>query len=123
MGNKCTCCKPPSTPQQLAAVGPTRKVFVGPELNHHRYPTNRIHTTKYTPLNFIPKALLLQFIKPANTIFLMTAILQCITVISALSPFTAIAPFVVVLGISLVREAYEDYVTISETQKRRRNDH
>ena len=52
---------------------------------------------------------MLQFLKPANFIFLLTAILQCITVISALSPFTAVAPFIVVLAISLVREGYEDY--------------
>ena len=65
---------------------------------------------------------MLQFLKPANFIFLLTAILQCITVISALSPFTAVAPFIVVLAIRLVREGYEDYVLVLIMQKRYKND-
>lgn len=89
--------KPPGPP-------PQRQVFIGRHLNHHiKRRSNRIKTTKYTRLNFFPKALLLQCIRPANFVYLITAILQMIPVISALSTFTAIAPFIVVLAISLIR--------------------
>jgi phospholipid-translocating ATPase len=86
-----------------------RQVLVGRDKNHH-YKHNEIKTTKYTAWNFLPKALAIQFMRPANVIFLVTAILQSITIISALSPFTAVAPFIVVISVSLAREAFEDYV-------------
>ncbi len=72
------------------------------------YGTNLVQTSKYTKLNFIPKAIILQFNRLANVYFLITAVLQCIDVISSLSPFSAIAPFVLVIVISIIREAVED---------------
>ena len=39
----------------------------------------------------------------------MIAILLSIPIISPLSPFTAWAPLIIVIGISMTREAYEDY--------------
>lgn len=39
----------------------------------------------------------------------MIAILQSIPIISPLNPFTAIAPLAFVIGISMARDAYEDY--------------
>ena len=72
------------------------------------YGTNLVQTSKYTKLNFVPKAIILQFNRLANVYFLITAVLQCIDVISSLSPFSAIAPFVLVIVISIIREAVED---------------
>lgn len=46
----------------------------------------------------------------ANFYFLIIAILQSIPIISPLTPFTAIAPLVIVISISLLREAFEDQV-------------
>ena len=43
----------------------------------------------------------------------MNAVLQSISVISSLAPITAIAPLAFVLAVSLLREAYEDYVSVS----------
>jgi magnesium-transporting ATPase (P-type) len=40
---------------------------------------------------------------------LVIAILQSIPAISPLNPFTAIAPLVFVIGLSMARDAYEDY--------------
>ena len=74
------------------------------------HPNNSIKTTKYNIITFLPKALILQFIRPANTVYLVTAIVQSISLISSLSPITAIAPFAFVMGLALAREAYEDYV-------------
>lgn len=72
------------------------------------FPSNEIKTSKYTCHNFLPKALILQFKRAANIYFLMIAILQSIPVISPLSPFSAIAPFVIVIGLSMFREGLED---------------
>ena len=69
---------------------------------------NKISTTKYNALTFLPKALLYQFVRLANIYFVFTAVLQSIPIISPLSPATAIAPIVFVLTVSLIREAVED---------------
>lgn len=70
------------------------------------YYNNHIETTKYTWYTFLPKSIILQFIRPANLVYLISAILQSIKQISSLNPITAIAPFVFVIGISLIREGY-----------------
>ena len=69
---------------------------------------NKISTTKYNAITFLPKALLYQFVRLANIYFVFTAVLQSIPIISPLSPATAIAPIVFVLTVSLIREAVED---------------
>ena len=73
------------------------------------YPNNRISTTKYNILSFLPKGLLFQFAKLANVYFVSFAVIQCIPIISPLGPSTAIAPIVFVFTFSLIREAVEDY--------------
>ena len=70
---------------------------------------NKIDTTKYNIITFIPKALLLQFVRLANIYFLICAILQCIPLISPLTPVTAVVPLVFVLSVSIIREGIEDY--------------
>lgn len=69
-----------------------------------------METTKYSVITFLPKAIIFQFVRPANFVYLFSAILQSIPEISSLTPVTAIAPFVFVIAISLIREGYEDYV-------------
>ena len=70
---------------------------------------NKINTTKYNIITFFPKSLLLQFMRPANVYFLITAIIQCIPLISPLGYETAIFPILFVLSVSLIREGIEDY--------------
>ena len=72
------------------------------------FKNNKISTTKYNAFTFLPKALLYQFIRLANVYFVFMAVLQSISLISPLSPTTAIAPLVFVLAVSLIREAVED---------------
>uniref|UniRef100_H3GLM7 Phospholipid-transporting ATPase n=1 Tax=Phytophthora ramorum TaxID=164328 RepID=H3GLM7_PHYRM len=72
------------------------------------YISNAIHTSKYTLLNFLPLCLLQEFRRSANLYFLVIAILQSIKQISPLTPVTAIAPLVMVVSVSLLREAIED---------------
>ena len=74
--------------------------------NNPDYPDNKVETTKYSWWSFLPKAIIIQFVRPANFVYLLSAILQSIDVISSLTPITAIAPFVFVLGISLIREGF-----------------
>ena len=74
----------------------------------YHFKPNIINTRKYNWITFVPKALLIQFARPANIYFLVSAILNCIPQISPISPITAIAPLVIVLAVSLIREAVED---------------
>ena len=70
---------------------------------------NNIWTTKYTKWNFLPLSIIYQFMRLANAYFLMMAILNCIPVISAISPASSIAPLTFVLLVSIIREGIEDY--------------
>ena len=80
-------------------------------------PTNYISTTKYNILTFFPLALLLQFKRYANFFFLINAILQSIPLISPLNAASAITPLVFVVGLSMLREGYEDYKRYRSDQK------
>ena len=73
-----------------------------------KFKSNKINTKKYNWVTFVPHALLIQFARPANIYFLISAILNCIPQISPISPVTAIIPLVFVLAVSLIREAIED---------------
>ena len=70
---------------------------------------NKVDTTKYNFITFLPKALLFQFMRPANVYFLICAIIQCIPIISPLGASTAVVPLIIVLSVSLIREGIEDY--------------
>ena len=78
-------------------------------ISSFHFKNNTISTTKYNIITFIPKALLLQFVRLANIYFLVCAILQCIPIISPLTPVTAVVPLVFVLSVSIIREGIEDY--------------
>ena len=73
------------------------------------FKSNELDTRKYNCITFLPKALFFQFNRPANIYFLITAILQCIPMISPLNPTSAILPLIIVLSASLIREGMEDY--------------
>ena len=74
------------------------------------FKTNFIRTSKYSLLTYLPKSILLQFNRYANFFFLLTAIVQCIPTVSPLNPVSAVAPFVFVIALSVIREGYEDYM-------------
>eukprot|EP00898_Chlorokybus_atmophyticus_P002241 jgi/Chlat1/3017/Chrsp201S03276 len=83
---------------QQQAVGKGRKQFVG----------NRIRTTKYTLITYCPKALFEQYRRVANWYFTLTAALS----LGPFSPFswwTTWTPLVFVIGVSMVKEGYEDF--------------
>ena len=72
------------------------------------FPSNFIKTSKYTCLNFVPYSILLQFKRTANVYFLVTAVVQSIPAISPLNPISAIAPFMFIMIIAMIREWIED---------------
>ena len=74
----------------------------------YKFKDNCVDTTKYNFITFLPKALFYQFVRVANIYFLVCAILQCIPAISPLGAETALVPIIIVLSVSLIREAVED---------------
>uniref|UniRef100_A0AAQ5X6X6 Phospholipid-transporting ATPase n=1 Tax=Amphiprion ocellaris TaxID=80972 RepID=A0AAQ5X6X6_AMPOC len=75
------------------------------------YADNRIKTSKYNIFTFLPINLFEQFQRVANAYFLVLLILQVIPEISSLSWFTTIVPLVLVLVITAVKDATDDYVS------------
>uniref|UniRef100_A0A3B5MX80 Phospholipid-transporting ATPase n=1 Tax=Xiphophorus couchianus TaxID=32473 RepID=A0A3B5MX80_9TELE len=71
--------------------------------------SNCIVTSKYNILTFLPVNLFEQFQEVANTYFLFLLILQLIPQISSLSWFTTIVPLALVLSITAVKDATDDY--------------
>ncbi|XP_043548213.1 phospholipid-transporting ATPase VD-like isoform X2 [Chiloscyllium plagiosum] len=73
------------------------------------YQGNKIITTKYTLLNFIPKNLYEQFHRCANVYFLFLALLNWIPVVEAFRKDLTMIPLVIVLGLVAIKDAIEDY--------------
>ncbi|KAG8388401.1 hypothetical protein BUALT_Bualt02G0122100 [Buddleja alternifolia] len=73
-----------------------------------KYCSNYISTTKYNIITFLPKAIFEQFRRVANLYFLLAAILS-LTPVSPFSPVSMIAPLAFVVGLSMAKEAHEDW--------------
>lgn len=73
------------------------------------YPRNKIRSTKYTPVSFVPKNLLFQFKNVANFYFLILVILGAFQVFGVASPGLAAVPLIVIVCITAVKDAFEDY--------------
>ena len=70
---------------------------------------NKIKTSKYSLLNFLPKNLYFQFSKLANCYFLLITFLQMIPMISISDGKPAMAiPLTFVLIVSMVKDIFED---------------
>ncbi|XP_061838583.2 phospholipid-transporting ATPase ID [Nerophis lumbriciformis] len=74
-----------------------------------QYATNYITTSKYNILTFLPINLFEQFRVAANAYFLFLFLLQLIPQVSSLSWFTTIVPLGMVLSITAVKDASDDY--------------
>jgi len=62
--------------------------------------------------SFLPKSLLIQFLRVSNIYFLVTAIISFIPGFSPLPGYSSAAPLAFVLLMSMAREGYEDFVSI-----------
>ncbi|CAJ0753486.1 2508_t:CDS:2 [Entrophospora sp. SA101] len=97
-----------------------RRVYVNmplptEELDQHGEPKisfvpNKIRTSKYTLLNFLPKNIFEQFRRVANIYFLFLVILQLFPLIgSGVSPIVAAAPLLSITIMTAIKDAFEDW--------------
>nr|XP_019958653.1 PREDICTED: probable phospholipid-transporting ATPase VB [Paralichthys olivaceus] len=70
---------------------------------------NAIKTTKYTLLLFIPMNLFEQFHRLANLYFVGLAILNFVPVVNAFQPEVALIPICVILSLTALKDAWEDF--------------
>ncbi|KAJ7542694.1 hypothetical protein O6H91_09G007000 [Diphasiastrum complanatum] len=101
-----------NVPVPVTGPGFSRVVYCNQPSLHKakpfKYRSNYVSTTKYNVVTFFPKALFEQFRRVANLYFLFAAALS----LTPLAPFTAaslIAPLVFVVGLSMTKEAIEDW--------------
>ncbi|KAG0701783.1 hypothetical protein DFH29DRAFT_1079916 [Suillus ampliporus] len=80
----------------------------GKPKKEHVYPTNQVISSKYTIITFLPRNLLEQFRRIANIFFAFIAILQFFPEFSTISPGLVIIPLLIVLGITAIKDGYED---------------
>ncbi|XP_069104110.1 phospholipid-transporting ATPase IF-like isoform X3 [Argopecten irradians] len=96
-----------------------RKVYVGNArpypgedvavLHTQKFPNNRVISSKYTVLNFLPKNLFEQFRRIANFYFLCVGIIQ-LMIDTPVTPITSIAPLVFVVSVTAIKQGYEDFL-------------
>ena len=86
-------------PELNAGAGPRRRPF----------PANTVHTTKYTPWNFIFKNLFVQFQKLANVYFLFVGVLEVVPEFTVSNSVpTYIGPLSFVLMVTAIKDILED---------------
>ncbi|KAM4748426.1 phospholipid-transporting ATPase VB [Rhinophrynus dorsalis] len=73
------------------------------------YVGNKIRTTKYSLLSFVPKNLFEQFYRSANMYFLFLAILNWIPQIEVFHKEITMVPLVIVLLVIAIKDGVEDY--------------
>ncbi|XP_052894439.1 phospholipid-transporting ATPase VD isoform X1 [Anopheles moucheti] len=69
---------------------------------------NKIRTTKYTLLSFVPKNLLEQFHRIANLYFIFIVLLNWFPQINAFGKEIAMIPVLFVLGVTAIKDLFED---------------
>ncbi|KAG1384199.1 hypothetical protein G6F61_000673 [Rhizopus arrhizus] len=89
-----------------------RRVFINLPLPQYtppfRYASNKIKTSKYTLITFVPKNLFEQFRRPANLYFLAMAIIQMLPLFGVKSPALTLLPICAVVFITALKDAIED---------------
>ncbi|EPX72943.1 phospholipid-transporting ATPase [Schizosaccharomyces octosporus yFS286] len=94
---------------------PSRRIYVNHIPDEHAnlpkqtFPSNKIRTTMYTPLNFVPKNLYNQFKNVANVFFLFLILLQCIPTFAARHPALPFIPLSIILLSTAIKDGFEDY--------------
>lgn len=96
----------------IGQPGFSRVVFCNEPQQHKakpfKYTNNNVSTTKYNVVTFLPIALFEQFRRVANLYFLLAACFSVVN-LAPYSPSSLIAPLVFVVGISMLKEAVEDW--------------
>ncbi|KAF1812685.1 phospholipid-translocating P-type ATPase [Eremomyces bilateralis CBS 781.70] len=99
--------------------GPGRRIFFNlplpPEARDEdghptqHYARNKIRTSKYTPISFIPKNLWFQFHNIANIYFLFSIILGAFPIFGVVDPALNAVPLIVILTLTALKDAIEDW--------------
>ncbi|XP_061472746.1 phospholipid-transporting ATPase VB isoform X1 [Rhineura floridana] len=76
--------------------------------NRH-YEGNRIKTTRYTLLSFIPKNIFEQFHRFANLYFVAIVALNFVPVVNAFEPGISMIPVCIIMAITAIKDAWEDF--------------
>lgn len=71
--------------------------------------SNRITTAKYGYSTFLPKFFLEQFRRYSNIFFIFIALFQQIPNVSPTGRYTTLVPLICILGVSALKELFEDY--------------
>ncbi|XXQ33697.1 Phospholipid-transporting ATPase [Plasmodiophora brassicae] len=88
---------------------PRRVIRIGDEDTARSFCNNKVNTSKYTMVNFVPKCMFEQFSRVANCYFLAVSIIQVSTTLSPTSKFATLIPLLCVIFLSLVKEFLEDW--------------
>ncbi|AMD22206.1 HGL134Cp [Eremothecium sinecaudum] len=73
-----------------------------------QFARNKIRTTKYTPLSFFPKNLLIQFKNAANVYFLIMVVLGTLPSFGVANPVLNAIPLIAIIIITAIKDAIED---------------
>ncbi|KAL6107638.1 atp10a [Pungitius sinensis] len=101
--------KPKETKTRTVHANTLRERTKGGEDPNRHHANNRIKTTKYTVLSFLPKNLFEQFHRFANVYFVFIALLNFVPVVNAFQPELALAPVVFILSVTAIKDLWEDY--------------
>ncbi|XP_078259186.1 phospholipid-transporting ATPase IB [Rhinoraja longicauda] len=74
-----------------------------------KYCDNRVSTTKYSVVTFLPRFLAEQIRRAANAFFLFIALLQQIPDVSPTGRYTTLMPLIFILSVAAIKEIIEDY--------------
>ncbi|KAI9199832.1 uncharacterized protein BJ171DRAFT_462045 [Polychytrium aggregatum] len=75
----------------------------------HPFASNRIWTSKYTFLTFLPKNIYEQFRRVANLFFLALAIIQFFPQFQTIDPVVAALPFIIIITLTAMKDGVEDW--------------
>jgi phospholipid-translocating ATPase len=74
-----------------------------------RYVRNKVRTSKYTIVSFIPKNLFEQFRRAANIYFLALVIIQLFSIFGAPNAQIGMLPLIAILGMTAIKDGIEDW--------------
>ncbi|KAI0037154.1 phospholipid-translocating P-type ATPase [Vararia minispora EC-137] len=110
---------PAEAPRPTVIPGARRNVYVNMPLTAIevdrsgeplvRYVRNKVKTSKYTALTFVPKNLFEQFRRIANLYFLVLVVVQLFPVFGATTPQLSALPLIFILTVTAIKDAVEDY--------------
>ena len=74
-----------------------------------RYVRNKVRTSKYTIITFLPKNLFEQFRRAANVYFLALVIIQLFSIFGAPNAQIGMLPLLFILGMTAIKDGIEDW--------------